>query len=56
MSKTKKGIRIIAEEHWNYTEGLLSRATKLSYETVNIMKYLYIEAMVHGYKHAKEGK
>ena len=54
MSDFKK----MAEEHWKYTEGVIKRS-HLAYIPPNnytkmflsLAKYLYIQAMVHGYKH-----
>jgi hypothetical protein len=46
-----------AEAHWLYTEGFLNAVfgeEDLSPKTKRIFKFLYTEAMVHGYKHAKE--
>lgn len=37
-------IRKQAEAHWKYTYGVIKIMLKL-------VKYLYIEAYVHGYKH-----
>jgi len=37
-------IKESAEKHWEYTAEVISRMLELS-------KYLYVEAMIHGYKH-----
>jgi len=46
-------IREMAEKHYEYSEKLLKAAgiipTKLHH-------YLYVEAMIHGYKHGKRDK
>jgi hypothetical protein len=46
-----KDFRAEAEAHWEFIEKLLDTCTT---ETVTkeTLKFLYIEAMVHGYKHA----
>lgn len=45
-------IRKLAEAHWNFIQKLFE-AGGLGYQPMN--KLLYIEAMVHGFKHGKEG-
>lgn len=40
-----------AEEHWKYTEGIIRRCIELDNETLELMKYLYVQAMIHGHKH-----
>lgn len=52
-------IRERAKEHWGYTEGIIRKLMidlkDFTYEDIiNMMEYLYIEAMVHGYKHGVE--
>jgi hypothetical protein len=46
-----------AEEHWQFIDELLKTieddSGMVPYET---LRYLYIEAMIHGYKHAKESE
>ena len=39
--------REAAEKHWEYTEGLILLMLEM-------MHYLYVEAMVHGAKHNEE--
>lgn len=36
-----------AEEHWKFIEGIITILLKLA-------KWLYIQGMIHGYKHGKE--
>ena len=51
MSETSP--RQMAEEHWWYTEGII----KILFRLFLILgKYLYIQGMVHGYKHRREEK
>ena len=45
----------LAMEHWKYIEELL-HSHKESEETIDKIKFHYIEAFIHGYKHAKEKK
>ncbi len=37
----------LAEEHWDYTEQIILHQLELTHR-------LYVEAMIHGYKHGKE--
>lgn len=45
-----------AERHWEYTEGIIKRCLTTDPEenTLELMKYLYIKSMLHGYKHGLE--
>tara|TARA_Y100000310_G_C20429337_1_gene690641 strand:- start:84 stop:284 length:201 start_codon:yes stop_codon:yes gene_type:complete len=55
-----------AEGHWYYTVGLIERVRKLMLvgggdeetieEWLELLKYLYVEAMVHGYGHGWEAR
>ena len=36
-----------AEDHWNFIEGIITIFLKLA-------KWLYIQGMIHGYKHGKK--
>lgn len=58
MTKSKKTVRQIAEEHWNYNKGILLALDKEleRHQSFALMKYFYIESFVHGYKHGKEDK
>ncbi len=38
-----------AEKHWQYTEQILLKQMEM-------MHYLYVQAMIHGAKHEKEDK
>ena len=43
-----------AYEHWKWTEGLLHAMDHYDQDVVEVMRYLYTTAMVHGYKHGVE--
>lgn len=57
-------IRADAEAHWEYTEGIIRRTIKVASQNyrpqsttdkfIELCKYLYVEAMIHGYGHGKE--
>jgi len=47
LSAKQSNFRAESEAHWNFIEKLLDQQVPLEK-----VKYLYIEAMVHGYKHA----
>jgi len=50
MTKPKeKSSRQLAEEHWIWLESLLSKQKEME-------KKLFVDAFIHGYKHAKEGR
>jgi hypothetical protein len=52
-------FRKVAEEHWQFIEMLLKTCTEEENKTTVRMESvhkLYVEAMVHGYKHAKGEK
>lgn len=40
-----------AKAHWKYTEGIIRILFRIF---LKLAKYLYIQAMIHGYKHGKE--
>jgi len=44
-------MRKRAEEHWEYTEGIIRILFRAF---LRLAKYLYVKAMVHGYKHGWE--
>jgi len=44
-----------AEEHWKFIEKILQEFPENSDIPLNLVRFLYVEAMVHGYKHAKTG-
>lgn len=55
----------LALEHWKYTEETIKKVLKLLFgitpdddllETLELCKYFYVQAMVHGIKHGKEGR
>lgn len=52
-----ENFRKEAEDHWGYTENLMLKIAKLYGEKLTddmleLIKYMYVEAMIHGYKHA----
>jgi hypothetical protein len=47
---TQSEIRELAEKHWKYTEGLLAQTKEPSTPREH---YLYVEAMIHGFKHGE---
>lgn len=47
--KPQYNFRSQAEAHWTFIERLLEQQVP-----IEKVKYLYVEAMVHGYKHAKQ--
>jgi len=56
-----KDIREIAEEHWKYTLGIIERVMiamgediEYSKSSIELMHYLYVEAMIHGWKHCED--
>jgi hypothetical protein len=51
---TLNDFRKTAEAHWKYTSELLELAGT---DADELLHFLYVEAMIHGYKHAlKETK
>ena len=55
MRKTSEEAREMAKAHADYTMTLIRKCAVVEISTadfVNLTEYLYIEAMVHGYKHA----
>lgn len=54
--KTKyiKNIREKAEDHWEFIAGLLKSETGDGLTSLGTVKYLFIEAMIHGYKHREQ--
>jgi len=56
-----ESFRKEAEAHWEYTDGLMVKIIKLygqplTDEMRDLIRYCYVEAMIHGYKHALEIK
>jgi len=54
-------IRKLAEDHWKYTEEVAREILKIYNATPNeqvleLCKFFYIEAMIHGIKHGIEGR
>lgn len=55
MNKTEEYTKVIelAENHWSYIgELLLAHGEKI--RTIDKCKFHYVEAFIHGWKHAKE--
>lgn len=60
----KEELEALCEAHWKYTETVIGlthlisltkeNSTTITDDTILLMKYLYIEAMKHGYKHRDE--
>ena len=52
-----KEINEMAEEHWEYTKGILDIIANGNTENIafELTRYLYIEAFKHGYKHGSDG-
>jgi len=49
MTPPKKTLRQQGEEHWIWIESVLQ-------DQMRVTERLFIDAFVHGYKHAKEDK
>lgn len=49
----KDSSRILAEQHWQWLEGLLVAMRKDTFSR-EVLQYIYITAFIHGWKHAKE--
>ena len=52
-------VRRLAEDHWKYTSELIVHVLriyniKMDEELLEILRFLYVEAMIHGYKHGIE--
>jgi len=48
--------RECAEEHWRFIENLLRMDNEDGLVSIEMAGYLYVEAMIHGAKHAKACK
>jgi len=46
-------VKELAKKHWEYTKGLLVAAGVIPSE---LDHYLYVQAMLHGFKHGKESR
>lgn len=53
---SKEEIKELAEHHWRFIEGLLVCLKGKSKEEIDLMKYLYIQAFIHGFKHGQDKK
>jgi len=52
-------FRKIAEQHWEYNSELINHLLKafnieVNKELLELLRFLYVEAMIHGYKHRME--
>ena len=45
----------LAKDHWEWIHGFLKSINELEFE-IEMLRYLYETAFVHGYKHGKESK
>ena len=58
--KMKEELGKMAQDHWDWVEGLLKKLTSGTTITIEIVQYLYKTALIHGYGHAvidfSEGK
>ncbi len=52
--KNQDSSRELAESHWTYTGQVLELSKAIPASLMPLVEYLYVEAMLHGYKHAKE--
>jgi len=50
----KDNPRILAEQHWQWLEGLLDAMGEDTFSR-EVLRYVYVTAFIHGWKHAKEG-
>ena len=62
---SRKEIREIAESHWKYTSVVIQKSLKSTCifkpaleinleDYLELVHFLYVEAMVHGYKHCED--
>jgi len=49
--KNHEKVSKLAEAHWEYVKGLLSRG-RASEGVLDLCEYIYITSFIHGYKHA----
>ena len=48
-----------AEEHWKFVQTIITPPITINdvkHFTEDLLHYLYVEAMIHGYKHAKQAE
>ncbi len=48
----KEAVEKLAKEHWDYVKELINVHTLLDEETLAMLRFHYITAFIHGYKHA----
>jgi hypothetical protein len=46
-------IRKMAEDHWEYTKKVIVASSTLDDKEVELCHMLYVESMIHGFKHGK---
>lgn len=57
---TENDFREEAEQHWKFAEQFIIKlskwknAPKIEDGLLELIQFLYVEAMIHGYKHAVE--
>ena len=49
--KWQERAKQLAEEHWGYTIRVLNYNNHLSQQEINLIEFLYEQALEHGYKH-----
>jgi len=59
LSQENNRLRKLAEDHWKYTEEVVRKILKIYNASPNenileVIKFFYIEAMIHGIKHGIE--
>ncbi len=48
----KETVEKLAKEHWDYIKELINVHILLDEETLAMLRFHYITAFIHGYKHA----
>ncbi len=48
----KEAVKKLAKEHWDYVKELINVHTLLDEKTLAMLRFHYITAFIHGYKHA----
>ena len=58
MTKQKKTLWQIAEDHWRYNKGVIvildPTLLSINSKYLDLMENFYTQAFIHGYKHGKE--
>ena len=55
MKLTDVEIRKMAQDHWDWIEGMWKSLPDETVFAVSTTEYLYKTAFIHGYKHALKG-